>query len=199
MIQTKTFTVRAIAPERLATIGPREPTGTATNSSPSEPRAASRCGAACVSRAPTSRSRSSRTHRSKHPRRGARSARCTSTLTSAPATTGEGELPADLRTGPRLLRTYRADRDDELRRTTLIVAEGADLEVTIRRLLDEPDVARPCAHGVAAVLPLRRHRVIRPAGRCPAPCGPAAGRCRASARRDTTPRRPSRCCPGRAR
>ena len=50
------------------------------------------------------------------------------------------ELPRQLRTGPRVLRTYRADRTMNYEHNTL-VDEGADLEATIRRLLDEPDVA----------------------------------------------------------
>jgi hypothetical protein len=50
------------------------------------------------------------------------------------------ELPQELRSGPRVLRTYRADRTMNYEHNTL-VDEGADLEVTIRRLLDEPDVA----------------------------------------------------------
>jgi hypothetical protein len=50
------------------------------------------------------------------------------------------ELPAPLRTGPRLLRTYRADRTMNYAHNTL-VDDATDLEAVIRRLLDEPDVA----------------------------------------------------------
>ena len=50
------------------------------------------------------------------------------------------ELPQELRSGPRVLRTYRSDRTMNYEHNTL-VDQGADLEVTIRRLLDEPDVA----------------------------------------------------------
>jgi hypothetical protein len=50
------------------------------------------------------------------------------------------ELPMPLRTGPRLLRTYRADRTMNYEHNTL-VDDGADLEAVVRRLLDEPDVA----------------------------------------------------------
>ena len=54
--------------------------------------------------------------------------------------THPAELPAQLRTGPRLLRTYRADRTMDYEHNTL-VDDGADIEAVIRRLLDVPDVA----------------------------------------------------------
>ncbi len=50
------------------------------------------------------------------------------------------ELPPPLRTGPRLLRTYRADRTMNYAHNTL-VDDGDDIEAVIRRLLDQPDVA----------------------------------------------------------
>jgi hypothetical protein len=50
------------------------------------------------------------------------------------------ELPVQLRTGPRLLRTYRADRTMNYEYNTL-VDDGTDLEAVLSRLLDEPDVA----------------------------------------------------------
>ncbi len=50
------------------------------------------------------------------------------------------ELPRELRTGPRLLRTYRADRTMNYEHNTL-VDDGVDLEPAIRQLLDAPDVA----------------------------------------------------------
>ncbi len=50
------------------------------------------------------------------------------------------ESPAQLRTGPRLLRAYRADLTMSYDHNTL-VDDGADLEAALRRLLDEQDVA----------------------------------------------------------
>jgi hypothetical protein len=50
------------------------------------------------------------------------------------------ELPAPLRTGPRLLRTYRADDTMDYDHHTL-VGEGEDLEPVLERLLSLPDVA----------------------------------------------------------
>jgi len=51
------------------------------------------------------------------------------------------ELPTQLRTGPRLLRTYRADATMNYAHNTL-VADGEDIEATVTALLAEPDVAR---------------------------------------------------------
>ena len=50
------------------------------------------------------------------------------------------ELPDHLRTGPRILRTYRADRSLHYDHITL-VDEGKDLEQPIRSLLAREDVA----------------------------------------------------------
>jgi Protein of unknown function (DUF1203) len=51
-----------------------------------------------------------------------------------------GRLPEQLATGPRVLRTYRADDTMNYDHNTVILDE-ADLEPTIERLLAEPDVA----------------------------------------------------------
>lgn len=51
-----------------------------------------------------------------------------------------GALPADLRTGPRVLRTYHADMSLDYDDITY-VASGEDLEPALRDLLDRPGVA----------------------------------------------------------
>lgn len=53
--------------------------------------------------------------------------------------TQTGRLPAQLRTGPRVLRTYRADDTMNYEHNT-VVTEQADLQPIIERLLGEPDV-----------------------------------------------------------
>jgi hypothetical protein len=50
-----------------------------------------------------------------------------------------GRLPEQLATGPRVLRTYRADDTMNYEHDTVIL-DQADLEPTIERLLTEPDV-----------------------------------------------------------
>jgi hypothetical protein len=52
-----------------------------------------------------------------------------------------GELPSDLRTGPRILRTYNADGSLDYADITL-VADGEDIEAAVHELLDRPAVAR---------------------------------------------------------
>jgi Protein of unknown function (DUF1203) len=54
--------------------------------------------------------------------------------------TQTGGLPARLDTGPRVLRTYRADDTMNYDHNT-VVTDEADLEPIIERLLAEPDVA----------------------------------------------------------
>lgn len=54
--------------------------------------------------------------------------------------TPAGRLPEQLKTGPRVLRTYRADETMNYEHNT-VVTEEADLEPIIGRLLSEPDVA----------------------------------------------------------
>jgi hypothetical protein len=49
-------------------------------------------------------------------------------------------LPEQLATGPRVLRTYRADDTMNYEHNTVILDESA-IEPIIDRLLDEPDVA----------------------------------------------------------
>jgi hypothetical protein len=49
-------------------------------------------------------------------------------------------LPDELRTGPRVLRTYRADATMNYGHNTL-VADGEDIVATVAHLLDEPDVS----------------------------------------------------------
>lgn len=51
-----------------------------------------------------------------------------------------GRLPEHLATGPRVLRTYRSDDTMNYDHNT-VVADEADLEPIIERLLSEPDVA----------------------------------------------------------
>jgi hypothetical protein len=51
-----------------------------------------------------------------------------------------GRLPGQLATGPRVLRTYRADDTMNYDHNT-VVTDDADLEPIIQRLLREPDVA----------------------------------------------------------
>ncbi len=51
-----------------------------------------------------------------------------------------GRLPEQLTTGPRVLRTYRADDTMNYEHNTVILDE-VDVEPTIKRLLAEPDVA----------------------------------------------------------
>jgi hypothetical protein len=51
-----------------------------------------------------------------------------------------GELPGELRVGPRVLRTYYADESLDYDDITF-VAEGQDLEPVLRDLLDRPQVA----------------------------------------------------------
>ncbi len=51
-----------------------------------------------------------------------------------------GELPAELRAGPRILRTYYADESLDYDDITL-VPEGQDLEPALRDLLTRPKVA----------------------------------------------------------
>ena len=53
--------------------------------------------------------------------------------------TPTGRLPEQLRTGPRVLRTYRADDTMNYEHNT-VVTEQADLQPIIERLLCEPDV-----------------------------------------------------------
>jgi hypothetical protein len=50
------------------------------------------------------------------------------------------KLPSDFRTGPRILRTYRADGTLDYENITL-VPEGEDLEKPIRQLLEKPAVS----------------------------------------------------------
>ena len=50
------------------------------------------------------------------------------------------ELPAQLRTGPRILRTYRADETLDYEHVTEVPA-GEDLEPALRKLFAEPEVA----------------------------------------------------------
>lgn len=54
--------------------------------------------------------------------------------------TPTGRLPAQLATGPRVLRTYRADHTMNYEHNTVVVEE-IELEPIIQRLLCEPDVA----------------------------------------------------------
>jgi uncharacterized protein DUF1203 len=54
--------------------------------------------------------------------------------------TPTGRLPGQLATGPRVLRTYRADDTMNYEHNTVVIDE-ADLEPIIERLLGEPDVA----------------------------------------------------------
>ena len=49
-------------------------------------------------------------------------------------------LPTDLRIGPRVLRTYRADDTMNYEHNTL-VTDGEDIEPVLERLLSHPDVA----------------------------------------------------------
>jgi hypothetical protein len=51
-----------------------------------------------------------------------------------------GRLPGQLATGPRVLRTYRADDTMNYDHNTVVTGE-ADLQPIIERLLSEPDVA----------------------------------------------------------
>lgn len=141
MTQTKTFTVQAIAPERLATIRAARADGHGNELVPfrAEGGAPLRC---CLRLASADES--------------------IALVSYAPFETpspwrevgpvyihanecagydGEGELPADLRTGPRLLRTYRADATMNYAHNTLVAA-GEDIEATVTALLAEPDVAR---------------------------------------------------------
>jgi hypothetical protein len=53
--------------------------------------------------------------------------------------TPTGGLPEQLRTGPRVLRTYRADGTMHYEHNTL-VTDQADLQPIIERLLEQPDV-----------------------------------------------------------
>ena len=53
--------------------------------------------------------------------------------------TRNGRLPEQLATGPRVLRTYRADNTMNYEHNT-VVTEGADLEPIIEGLLNQPDV-----------------------------------------------------------
>ena len=53
--------------------------------------------------------------------------------------TPTGRLPEQLATGPRVLRTYRADDTMNYEHNT-VVTEGAELQPIIERLLSEPDV-----------------------------------------------------------
>jgi hypothetical protein len=53
---------------------------------------------------------------------------------------GTGELPKQLATGPRVLRTYRSDDTMNYAHNT-VVSEEADLHPIIADLLSEPDVA----------------------------------------------------------
>jgi Protein of unknown function (DUF1203) len=53
--------------------------------------------------------------------------------------TATGRLPDQLATGPRVLRTYRADDTMNYEHNT-VVTEEADLQPIIERLLSEPDV-----------------------------------------------------------
>ncbi|HET6868748.1 MAG TPA: DUF1203 domain-containing protein [Solirubrobacteraceae bacterium] len=54
--------------------------------------------------------------------------------------TPTGTLPEQLATGPRVLRTYRADDTMNYEHNTVVIDE-ADLEPIIERLLGKPDVA----------------------------------------------------------
>ncbi len=54
--------------------------------------------------------------------------------------TPTGRLPRQLATGPRVLRTYRADDTMNYEHNT-VVTDEADLELIIERLLSRPDVA----------------------------------------------------------
>jgi hypothetical protein len=50
-----------------------------------------------------------------------------------------GGLPAELRTGPRILRCYRPEGSMNYE-ATVLVADGIDIEPTLSELLDRPDV-----------------------------------------------------------
>lgn len=50
---------------------------------------------------------------------------------------GDASLPADLRTGPRVLRPYRADGSMDYSGITVVEA-GTDLEPVLSRLLEDP-------------------------------------------------------------
>jgi hypothetical protein len=54
--------------------------------------------------------------------------------------TATGRLPEQLATGPRVLRTYRADETMNYEHNT-VVTDEVDLEPIIERLLSKPDVA----------------------------------------------------------
>jgi Protein of unknown function (DUF1203) len=54
--------------------------------------------------------------------------------------TPTGRLPEQLATGPRVLRTYRADATMNYEHNT-VVADEADLQPIIERLLSKPDVS----------------------------------------------------------
>jgi hypothetical protein len=54
--------------------------------------------------------------------------------------TATGRLPEELATGPRVLRTYRADDTMNYEHNT-VVSDEAELQPIIERLLGEPDVA----------------------------------------------------------
>jgi Protein of unknown function (DUF1203) len=53
--------------------------------------------------------------------------------------TPTGRLPEQLATGPRVLRTYRADDTMNYEQDTVVIDE-ADLQPIIERLLSKPDV-----------------------------------------------------------
>jgi hypothetical protein len=60
-----------------------------------------------------------------------------------------GELPPELRTGPRILRTYHADESLDYDDITFVPA-GADLEPVLRDLLGRPQVAAVHVRAAAA-------------------------------------------------
>ena len=69
--------------------------------------------------------------------------------------TPTGRLPEQLATGPRVLRTYRADDIMNYEHNT-VVTDEADLQRVIERLLSKPDVTTVhVPHPGAAVLPVR--------------------------------------------
>ena len=141
MTQTRTFTVHAIAPERLAAIRADRADGHGNALVPfaaggGEPlRCCLRCAAvdesiALISYAPFETPSPWREVGPVY----VHADHCDGYDTRS-------ELPTQLRTGPRLLRTYRADATMNYEHNTL-VADGEDIEATVTALLAEPDVAR---------------------------------------------------------
>ncbi|HEY2298441.1 MAG TPA: DUF1203 domain-containing protein [Jatrophihabitans sp.] len=140
MTKTKTFTVHAIAPERVAGIRAARADGHGNELVPFQAGGGEplRC---CLRTADAGESIALISYAPFETPSPWREVGPVYIHTDECAGHDDDDLPVDLRTGPRLLRTYRADGTMNYAHNTL-VADGEDIEATVTALLAESDVAR---------------------------------------------------------